>query len=738
MAIENFIRTFDKGDENDSNNYILQNAKKIEELLDNVKICDPAIGSGAFPMGLLQMIYRAKMTLDWTLDPAEVKRSIIQNSIYGVDIEKGAVDIARLRFWLSLIVDEKAPQPLPNLDYKIMQGNSLLESFEGVDLKFDHQQFKTIVYEPDLDIFGKPIKSQVSITDYLKTSEGTDQFDVEKLEKEYFNTHDTDKKNKLKAELDQFERSFISDCLNRKYNELNNEIAILEKKVTGITAKAKVSKLSKLNKEKEHISDSRTKLKNMSFDDKPYFLWHLYFMDVFKNGGFDIVIANPPYLRIQGLRKTDSKYAEELINLYETATGAFDLYILFTERGLLLLKDLGIMNYIMPVKWTNSAFGNGIREFLSLHDYSVSKIISFNEYQVFNASTYSGLHWFFKGKSNLSYLGLKNDLPNINSLENFIYSIADDDYSLIKSNKLKGSVWTLAEEKVFNLLDKIRLQEFKIKDIFSNIFQGIATSRDSIYFIHDCREIDNCIIGFSKELGKEVKLEKDLVKPLLKGENIKKYKNLTSDLYVLFPYKAGEVKPKLFSLDELKNKYPFCYNYLKENENVLRNRERGKLIDDEDWYRYIYPKNINLFENEKIITAEISLGPNLTIDEKGIYYHNTKCYSLLKNPMIKEELKYFLGILNSSMLWFYLKNTGYVLRGGYFTFKTNYLNHFPIPIGIDEILHNKIISNVNQILTAKIANPQADTTSLETEIDQLVYKLYGLTDEEIKIVEESV
>ncbi len=126
-ALENFIRNHDYGDPESSENYIKNNARQIEQLLDDVKICDPAIGSGAFPMGLLQEIFWAKMTLDWTLNPAEVKKQIIQNSIYGVDIDSGAIDIARLRFWLSLIVDAEKPEPLPNLDYKIMQGNSLLE-----------------------------------------------------------------------------------------------------------------------------------------------------------------------------------------------------------------------------------------------------------------------------------------------------------------------------------------------------------------------------------------------------------------------------------------------------------------------------------------------------------------------------------------------------------------------------------------------------------------------------------
>ncbi len=386
-TIENFIRTFKKGNENDSDNYILQNAKKIEELLDNVKICDPAIGSGAFPMGLLQMIFRAKMSLDWTLDPAEVKRGIIQNSIYGVDIEKGAVDIARLRFWLSLIVDEKAPQPLPNLDYKIMQGNSLLESFEGVDLKFDHQRFQTNVYEPEVDIFGNPLESQVSITDYLTTSEGTAQFDIEKLEKEYFNTHDIEQKTKLKEKLDQFERSFITDCLNQKYIELENEITHLEKKITGITAKVKANKLTKLNKEIDHISDSRTKLENMASDEKPYFLWHLYFMDVFnkpalsgaEGGGFDIVIANPPYgVSIKG------KLRDFVVNEIGKVPD-YEIYYFFVNLSYLLLTKNGIQSYIIPNTILFNVFAKRYR-LNFLKQWDIVELLDCTNFNIFEGS----------------------------------------------------------------------------------------------------------------------------------------------------------------------------------------------------------------------------------------------------------------------------------------------------------------------------------------------------------------
>jgi len=201
-AIEVFIRKDTIGDRAEKKNYIVANAKRIVAILDRVKICDPAIGSGAFPMGMLQEIFKAKTTLDLTLDKAQVKKEIIQNSIYGVDIEKGAVDIARLRFWLSLIVDEDEPQPLPNLDYKIMQGNSLLESFEQIDLSNllkDDGNNEPIVYE-----HNEQVKMFEDVQQTLMVFDKADKKDLQKLINLYFDFEETkNTKYKTKQEIKQ-------------------------------------------------------------------------------------------------------------------------------------------------------------------------------------------------------------------------------------------------------------------------------------------------------------------------------------------------------------------------------------------------------------------------------------------------------------------------------------------------------------------------------------------------------
>ena len=220
-ALERFIIHTHIEDRNDKKSFIVRSAKRIETLLDTVKICDPAIGSGAFPMGMLQQIFKARMALDLTLDRAKVKKDIIQKTIHGVDIESGAVDIARLRFWLALVVDEDMPQPLPNLDYKIMQGNSLFEKFETIDLKFEAKKYEVKLVK-DVDLFGKPINAQISITEYLQSKADVKEFAVTELEEKYFNSNNAEEKQEIKRKIDVFEKEFIAEQINKRATGVGN------------------------------------------------------------------------------------------------------------------------------------------------------------------------------------------------------------------------------------------------------------------------------------------------------------------------------------------------------------------------------------------------------------------------------------------------------------------------------------------------------------------------------------
>lgn len=311
---------------------------KLLAALEEVKICDPAIGSGAFPMGLLNELLHCREVLSGEhYDRAEIKKSIIQNNIYGVDIEKGAVDIARLRFWLSIVVDEETPSPLPNLDYKIMQGNSLIESFMCVDLS-------KLTYEKEY----KKDKGEISLFDDEKNRL---QKTVSHLLSSYYSCSDHDRKVKLQQE--------ISDTINKQleaqaYNpEILRELGAI----------------------------------NLAENNK-FFLWHTWFSDVFNRDdkeGFDIVIGNPPYISAVNMARTDED-KQLYRQSYPEATGAYDMYILFLLLGAKLSSN--IYCWIIPNKLLVADYAK--RTLLKLKaNNGLEKAIDVSVYDVFkNASVY--------------------------------------------------------------------------------------------------------------------------------------------------------------------------------------------------------------------------------------------------------------------------------------------------------------------------------------------------------------
>ena len=280
----------------------------IDQRLKDVKICDPAIGSGAFPMGLLKELFQCRSAIEGfdQSTAAEIKKHIIQNNIYGVDIEKGAVDIARLRFWLSLIVDEETPQALPNLDFKIMRGNSLLEQYKGFDLS-------TIMHSK------KKVEGPVQMT-FFEDDVDVLRRQVIGLRREYF--RETDKKKKKEL------RQRMREIVQQQINALSYNIDL-----SGIDIA----------------------------DNSEFFLWHTWFSDVFENGGFDIVIGNPPYVSAVNMARTDVE-KKTYKSIYPQATGAYDLYILFLLNGCALSKN--IYTWIIPNKFLIADYAELTRSIL--------------------------------------------------------------------------------------------------------------------------------------------------------------------------------------------------------------------------------------------------------------------------------------------------------------------------------------------------------------------------------------
>ena len=362
---------------------------KLLTALEEVKICDPAIGSGAFPMGLLNELLHCREVLSGEhYDRAEIKKSIIQNNIYGVDIEKGAVDIARLRFWLSIVVDEETPSPLPNLDYKIMQGNSLIESFMGVDLS-------KLTYEKEY----KKDKGEFSLFDDEKNRL---QKTVSYLLSSYYSCSDHDKKVKLQQE--------ISDTINKQLEAQAYNSSIL--------AKLKEINLAENNK---------------------FFLWHTWFSDVFNRDdkeGFDIVIGNPPY----------GANIDELVPLYErlypkTSHGYKDIYKYFYDFGLSICRKDGTLCYITPNTFLRQPRYGDLRRVLL--EYSITQILDLGE-NIFMDAVVPVAICLCKNASNKNNEVSFTDLTQIISVQN-----SKEVLNSIKFEHLAQDYWTTTRNNTF-------------------------------------------------------------------------------------------------------------------------------------------------------------------------------------------------------------------------------------------------------------------------------------------------
>lgn len=544
----------------------------------------------------------------------------------------------------------------------------------------------------------------------------------------------------------------------------------------------------KLNNLNNNIKCGNSLIDDPEIAGNKAFNWENEFPQVFSNGGFDVVIGNPPYVRKQGLMEHYPEMCVYYESKYLSATANYDLYALFMEASYRLINKKGIVSFILPHKFLVSDFGEGIRTFFK-ENTAVENLVHFGSELVFkDAATYTCIVDLTKtSKEKVNFKKV--------SLENLSKPF---DWDKMSYSNLSSDNWDLQSERVFEVIEKLKTQPYTVDNVFESVFQGIATSLDAVYVFHG-QDKGDYIKAYNSKYDYYFEIEKDLVKPFIKGNEISKYKSLNNKYFVFFPYING----KEVSEEYIKNKLPKTYAFLKHFEKDIRGRERGRMDIDEGWFLYIYPKSLTKFGVSKIMTQEISLGCNITYDEKGEFYHPTTVYSFVKNDIFNVDDKFYLGILNSKVMWFFLKNTGTELGGGYFRFKTNYLKPFPLP----EIPENPnlIIDKVNSILSLnkdlkevsskfqrtlqrkfevlqklpkklenwyeltftdfvkelkkkkiklslaeeaewedyfikeqqKAIEIKAQITKTDKEIDAMVYELYGLTDEEIVIIENS-
>ncbi|RJO60739.1 MAG: hypothetical protein C4542_08310 [Dehalococcoidia bacterium] len=503
------------------------------------------------------------------------------------------------------------------------------------------------------------------------------------------------------------------------------------------------------------ISGTEKELKGYFGKDwkaKHPFNWEEEFKDIMAGGGFDVVIGNPPYVRIQSLPKDEADYFR---SHYDSAFGSFDIYVLFIEKAIRLLKTGGQLGFITSGKFLKSDYGKKIQQVIH-EQCTVEDIIDLSAQQVFaEATTYPVIVILRKG------VGANGHSP----LLNYVFMPADgiqppDIASMtpVKAAQdaiIKG-VWPLSVTGD-RLLAKLQQKAELLGEITERIFVGLQTNADTIFVMEKRSACENGKFrAYSRSLTKEVELESALLKPFLMGNDIERYRYPVTPQLLLFPYKVSNGHAELITPQDFTSSYPLCWKYLLDNRKALENRENGKM-KHENWYAYIYPKSLALHDKPKLLTGVLANKARFTIDKHGGFYFtgggNAGGYGITLKSTTKESPLYVLGLLNSKLLDFNLKKLSSPFRGGFFSYAQRYIERLPIrqidfSVPAEKKAHDRLVALVEKMLELnKKLTPIRDQYSHErdglvkeiektdSEIDNLVYDLYGLNEEEIKIVE---
>ena len=693
-------------------------SKEIDELLKKVKIADPACGSGAFPLGILNEIVRARNVLTFYMNmievlkekdeknywsrldkkqksrtPYKLKLYAIQNSLYGVDIEPSAIDITKLRLWLSILVDStnNDVRPLPNLDFNFMIGNSLIDEFEGMKL-FD----ETLL---DDKVLEKKVK-KVKKAENMKLFRGIEEVQQDILneifvkQSLFFNENNSNRKKELKNDIEELENNLIKLTLTENGNH------------------KKLEEIEKGRKERR----------------KPYFLWKLEFAKVFKeNGGFDIVIGNPPYIG-------EGKNKEVFLTVQNTSfgekyyIGKMDFWYFFTSLGIELLKDNGTLSYIAPNNWLTTAGGKKMRNHI-MKETVIKEFIDFGDYMVFENASQQTMVFLLEKNENknimkVNYSKILFNKEVLVDLEKFLLKNKSDNYyynitNIDRKKYIEDSNIVFLNNIIDTITSKIKLQEnfkFSADEITNGIHphHAIVTKKMLEQLKNNYKIGDGIFVLTDNEI-KKLSLnenEKKLLKPLYESELLTKY-TYKKDNYKYIIYTDSSFK----DISKMKE-YPILKKHLDDFKEVI--------TSDNKPYGLHRARKEEFFIENKIVSLRKTSEPYFCYLDKPSYFMAE--FYILKTDRI--NMKYLTGLLNSKLVAFWLRYMG-KMQGSNYQIDKEPLMNIPIKIASENI-ENKIIDLVDEIIELKKLNK--DTQDLEDRIDEMVYGLYGLTEEEKELV----
>lgn len=747
-----------------------KNAQK--ELLNSIKICDPAVGSGHFLVSALNVMlsiydelnlfdeeFYLEVQNDEILitnrkgefveykrphsdkDKAHLiqkelfytKKDIIENNLFGVDINPNSCEITKLRLWIELLkhsfyqsFDDETYhdlKTLPNIDINIKCGNSLVSYFET----------------------GK------SLSHYPNIKERMSKY--KRIVKDYKEGFYTDK-NLIAKEIKNLQESFKNFCLKDKFNkeikQLTNGANEYSKKYGDFLADEHHDEKFKSFFSKnmfEFSFDEKVAIKEFANLKKEYdnifnlesnhpFEWRFEFPEILDDDGnfkgFDLIIGNPPYIRQEELKELKPHLAKN----YKVYKGTSDIYTYFYELGFNVLKENGILSFITSNKYTRAGYGEALREFLLKNTY-ILKYIDLNGIKVFDSATVdTSILCFEKSKSKdnkFKYLALSNEI-----LKTCAYNIGlYKDFAEFSQNSLSKESFTFSDENTSALKAKIERIGTPLKEWQGlNIYRGILTGYNEAFII--TTEKRNEILANCKDEAEKERTAK-LIRKMLRGRDIKRYSYEWAGLWVIFiPWHFPNVeKPKtmLENEQDLKEQYPSLYKHLLSHKERLSKRNKEETGIRYEWYclQRWGANYYQEFEREKIVY------PCIMAKEPCFSYETSFAFAMAPANIITSNsdiLKYILAFLNSDFI--YLMLIKFYMGGGIEgELKTNNLEKLSIPKinSKNEKLADELINLVDEILKAKEQDKNANTQELENKINSIVYKLYNLTEEEIKIIE---
>ena len=487
------------------------------------------------------------------------------------------------------------------------------------------------------------------------------------------------------------------------------------------------------------------------FDDEEryqvnVFDWKQEFPEIMKAGGFDVVIGNPPYIRIQAMKEWVPREVEFYKSRYAAASkGNYDIYVVFVEKGLTLLNNRGLLGFILPHKFFNAQYGEPLRTLLSSGNY-LSDVVHFGDRQVFHgATTYTCLLFLDRASSGSCRF------TKVEDMEAWRQSGVVTE-GVIPAARITSAEWNFTVGRGTDLFERLCGKPLKLGDV-ADIFVGLQTSADDIFIMNIVEENEKTIKLHSKALTEDWIFEKSLLFPLVSGTDVQRYGELQDRQYILFPYEVAGTTVNLIEFRQLTEQYPQTAAYLTVNRRRLEGREKGK-FKDEHWHRFGRNQNIGIQSRLKICVPRLVNHLYAAHDQEGRHFlDNVDVGGLVwREPYKDQGLSYLLALLNSKLLGWYFPFISAPFRGGWLSANRQFLSQLPMRTinfsdPTDQARHDRMVALVEQMLSLhkslaaaqtdhEKTNLQRQIAATDSQIDRLVYDLYELTEEEIGIVEK--